>query len=303
MIILNKLGGYFVKKILKINFLLNIIYCFSIFNIFNLNYKNMSNNINNKNVLIFGIDGLDNRALNNRLWFKNLSKLRYRKQFAIPTYESLHGWTSIIYGKDFKNIDKDLKSTDSSFFQTIYKNHPQIKQTAIIDWPVILNKIINKNHNFINKKLTNYYTKYYPINKRLATKATQETVDILKQTIHNSDNQLIFTNFEEIDETGHAGDLYNSEYLINLYKFIDKKINEICNEIKKRIKIFKEDWLIIVTTDHGRNELDSTNHSKNDQNAQRSFIYANKNLKKYNNQKDADSLFDLKNIINNYYNS
>lgn len=291
------------KKVLKINILINIIYCFGISNIFNLNRTNKVNNINNKNVLIFGIDGLDRRALNNRLWFKNLNKFRYKTQFTIPTYESLHGWTSIIYGKDFENIDKDIKTTDSSFFQTVYKNHSQIKQTAIIDWPVILNKIINKNHNFINKKLTNYYSKYHPINKKLATQATEQITNIVKQTISSTSNQLIFTNFEEIDEAGHAGNLYNSEYLINLYKFMDKKIEEICNIIKKRSKDFKEDWLIITTTDHGRDELNSTIHSKNDQNAQRSFIYANKNLKKYNNKKHTNSLFDLKNIINNYYNS
>lgn len=60
------------------------------------------------------------------------------------------------------------------------------------------------------------------------------------------------------DDMGHR--YGQSEEMIRAVKIADRQIGEIYNAIQYREQYFNEDWLLVVTTDHGRNVVDGSGH-------------------------------------------
>ncbi|WP_449437759.1 alkaline phosphatase family protein [Pedobacter steynii] len=71
-------------------------------------------------------------------------------------------------------------------------------------------------------------------------------------TIHDKAPDLSWIYLEYTDDMGHAhGD---SPEFYNAVGMLDKQVGRVWDAISYRQKNFKEDWLIIITTDHGRDE-------------------------------------------------
>ena len=63
---------------------------------------------------------------------------------------------------------------------------------------------------------------------------------------------------EFTDDMGHKfGD---SPQMYEAVKLADKQVGRVWNSLKQRMKKYNEDWMIVITTDHGRNEKDGTGH-------------------------------------------
>jgi arylsulfatase A-like enzyme len=69
---------------------------------------------------------------------------------------------------------------------------------------------------------------------------------------------LSWVYLEYTDDMGHR--FGNSEQFYNAIKMADKQIGKIWTAIKERENKFKEDWLIVITTDHGRDAKTGKGH-------------------------------------------
>ncbi len=82
---------------------------------------------------------------------------------------------------------------------------------------------------------------------------------------------------EYTDDMGHRyGD---SEQLDNAVKMMDKRLGALWGVIKDREKKFSEDWMIVITTDHGRDAATGKNHGGQSDRERTTWIVTNaKNL-------------------------
>lgn len=81
------------------------------------------------------------------------------------------------------------------------------------------------------------------------------------------------------DDMGHRfGD---SEKFYEAVKTADKQVGKIWSAIKEREKLFNEDWLIVITTDHGRDPVSGKHHGGQSAREKLTWIVTNaRNLNK-----------------------
>jgi hypothetical protein len=84
---------------------------------------------------------------------------------------------------------------------------------------------------------------------------------------------LSWVYLEYTDDMGHR--YGNSEQLNNAIKSLDKQIGKIWDAIEYRQQQFNEDWLILVTTDHGRDSLKGRNHGGQSARERTTWLYTN----------------------------
>ena len=77
----------------------------------------------------------------------------------------------------------------------------------------------------------------------------------------DSDYQVIFWQFKKVDITGHRSGFSkdNPEY-INAIQTVDSQIKRVLETIESRISRDEEDWMIVVTSDHGGGGIGYTDH-------------------------------------------
>ncbi|WP_457835956.1 alkaline phosphatase family protein, partial [Staphylococcus aureus] len=68
---------------------------------------------------------------------------------------------------------------------------------------------------------------------------------------------------------------------LNALKELDKYLGEIDDSIKFRETTFKEKWLLIITTDHGRDENTGKNHGGQSARERNTWIVSNRKLNDY----------------------
>ncbi len=75
---------------------------------------------------------------------------------------------------------------------------------------------------------------------------TAKAVDYLA----NGNPDSTFIHLDEVDGAGHSYGTERAEYLAALRK-VDGQIGEILNAAKNRPSYTSEDWLVVLTADHG----------------------------------------------------
>ncbi|MBR2648935.1 MAG: alkaline phosphatase family protein [Sediminibacterium sp.] len=109
------------------------------------------------------------------------------------------------------------------------------------------------------------------IDRRVATEAST--------VIKNNAPDLSWVYLEYTDDMGHKyGD---SPEQLNALKELDKYLGEIDDSIKFRETTFKEKWLLIITTDHGRDENTGKNHGGQSARERNTWIVSNRKLNDY----------------------
>jgi hypothetical protein len=84
---------------------------------------------------------------------------------------------------------------------------------------------------------------------------------------------LSWVYLEYTDDMGHR--YGNSEQLNNAVGILDKQIGKIWDAIEYRQKQFNEDWLVLVTTDHGRDSINGRNHGGQSARERTTWLYTN----------------------------
>lgn len=82
------------------------------------------------------------------------------------------------------------------------------------------------------------------------------TDDVILSTAQNQlldpDLDILFVHFDDVDAVGHGnGFAPDISIYMNQIEYIDNQIGQLLNSLYSRVNYANEDWLILLTTDHG----------------------------------------------------
>ncbi|MCJ8319988.1 MAG: alkaline phosphatase family protein [Colwellia sp.] len=200
-----------------------------------------------RKVILIGIDGMDYQTLQ-RLATPNFDRLYTSELFTggelnTETEQQTYSgpsWATILTGvwanqhQIIKN-DKNLKSATPSLFDRINQVYPQAKLISVIRWDTIYDNLYS-DISFAQHKI---------VIKEHDFKAVEKFIELLKNK-----PDFAFLHLDDVDHAGHDFG-FSKEYdqsIIDADLMLGKIIDVIENN-----KQVNEKYLIIVTTDHGRN--------------------------------------------------
>lgn len=220
---------------------------------------------------------------------------------------SAPGYNNVLTGVWFHkhNVpDNDIKAPNYNyptvfrFFENQYPN----KQTAVFSsWQDNRTKLIGEglpqtgniklDHHFDGLELD---TVKYPHDKgrKFMSNIDQAVTDEAARSIKENAPDLSWVYLEFTDDMGHMyGD---SEQFHDAVQAADRRIGQLWEAIKLRKEKYKEDWLIVVTTDHGRDPKSGRGHGGQSDRERASWIVTNaKPLNSYAKQTQEVSVVDI----------
>lgn len=159
-------------------------------------------------------------------------------------------WTGMLTGvwSDKHNVTGNQYSNPNikeypHFFKRVKEERPDLKTYSVVNWEPI-HTILPENDAFAVK------------HRFLDCLVTSKASKILKR----EDVDALFVQFDNVDHAGHKTGFSptNKKYLKSIEK-TDKKIGKILKALEKRKNYHNENWLVIVSTDHGGS---GTNHGE-----------------------------------------
>ena len=200
-----------------------------------------------KKVLFIGIDGCVWKGITTTN-APNLRKLMDESWTStnalaeIPTWSS-NGWSALLTGvgvAKHKAADNSFSNADftnyPSFFRVIKTENPTLRTTSIATWSSINDIILSSQD--LNVKYTG------------SSDDDTEQKIITALTTDNSD--VSFCHFDDVDHAGHASNYRTTTQLyMDAIKATDLRVGRILNAVRSRANYSNEDWLIVVSTDHG----------------------------------------------------
>lgn len=214
-------------------------------------------------VLLVGIDGIALDELN-RVDTPHLDSLHSTKAFAggytgTGTQQSTWsgaGWGSILTGTW---ADKHTVTGNRDFFRyaadTVF-NHvrntrPNAYIASITNWSLIQTQQDTK------ADAVDYW---FNIDWTTDNDSTRITTDEALAQLKDKGPDLLFVMFASVDEVGHIdgfGETYDDEIRAS-----DAALGELLEAVQEREAAHDEDWLVIVSTDHGRKLPDGKDHGE-----------------------------------------
>lgn len=186
-----------------------------------------------------------------------------------PTHQptvSGPGWSSLLTGvwvdrhgvKDNRFIGGRFQ-THAHFMRRIKETNPAAFCASMVDWPPI--------HDFIADGSRSNGREFLDVKFTRAPDAKRHFVDNPEKDIEVRDEALktlltqnpdaMFVYFGQVDEFGHgaidsrAGFSPDSTLYLNAISHVDSHIGELLRAMRARPKFSEEDWLVLITTDHG----------------------------------------------------
>jgi len=211
-------------------------------------------NAQNK-VLIIGIDGCRPDALL-KANTPNLDKLWKNGAYSFNTKTdeiSSSGicWTGMLTGvwhEKHNVLTNSYKNPNIKeyphFFRRIKQAKPELKTYSIVTWAPI-HKILQKDDaNMVKSPL---------LDRGVTSKVVR--------TIRKKDVDVLFLQLDFVDHAGHKHDFSaESKKYLTAIETADKQIGKMIKALKSRKNYENENWLILVSTDHGGSEF---GHGKN----------------------------------------
>ena len=200
----------------------------------------------NRKVLIIGIDGCRSDAL----VAANTPNIDDLISQGIYSPDALNeditisgpGWSAIlcgiwsdkhlVTGNDFSVNDYD---NFPPFFKYVNDFDDNLHTVSICQWGPINNFIIQDHADF-----------------KLNVETGLEVANQAAAYFNVNDPDVMFLHFDDVDHAGHAYEFSPSisEYLLAI-ESVDTHIGTVISAIEQRPTFVNEDWLILVTTDHG----------------------------------------------------
>ncbi|MDN3658147.1 alkaline phosphatase family protein [Ferruginibacter paludis] len=107
----------------------------------------------------------------------------------------------------------------------------------------------------------------------------EKVAEAAAQSIQQNAPDLSWVYLEYTDDMGHMyGD---SPQQLDAIEKLDKQVAKIWQAIQYRQQHFHEDWLIILTTDHGREEISGHNHGGQTPRQRTTWMVSNKRFNNY----------------------
>lgn len=202
-------------------------------------------------------------------------------------------WTTMLTGV----IPEKHQVTDDSYVANI-KYDPNNPNEKVIQYPNILHHIAgNDSENptlcvtpweKLNKNLLN------AAQKAITTANDEATREVVLNHLNESDFNFTLVSFSGMLEAGKSGGFSanNSEYITAL-QHIDGYIGEFLQAIDERKNAFYEDWLIIVTSNHG-GKLDGSygGNSEEERNTFGIFYYPHYTEQRMEGKRITGAYFD-----------
>jgi hypothetical protein len=152
------------------------------------------------------------------------------------------GWSAILCGVW---SDKHL-SVDNSFVVTDYTNYPPLFK-HIEDFDANLHTVSICNWNPINDYIVQNYADY-KLNVSSDADVSLEACNYL--SANNPD--MMFLHFDDVDHEGHSyGFSPTVSQYITAIEGVDALLAPIMQSISQRPNYANEDWLVLITSDHG----------------------------------------------------
>lgn len=180
-----------------------------------------------------------------------------------PTWSG-NGWSTMLTGV----LNNKHNVTNNSFTDPNYDQYPdfitrleafdaELETVSIVHWAPINDQIIQVADHELS----------FPTDAEVRTSA----VSILT----TSDPDVVFIDFDDVDHAGHSFgfDTDIPQYLASI-EVTDNYVDDIMNAIESRENYENENWLVIVTSDHGGN---SNGHGLGTLEERKTFITANFN--------------------------
>lgn len=200
----------------------------------------------NKKVLIIGVDGCRPDALLSAST-PNLDNLISNGIFSSDALNdditiSGPGWSAILCGVwsdkhlvTNNNFDGNDYDNYPSFFKHIDDYDAALHTVSICHWSPINDFIIADNADF-----------------KLSVNSDLAVADQAATYLSVNDPDVMFLHFDDVDHAGHSNGFspLTSEY-ISAIEGVDAHIGTVIASMEQRPTFSEEDWLIIVTTDHG----------------------------------------------------
>ncbi|CAH0997096.1 hypothetical protein EMA8858_03233 [Emticicia aquatica] len=231
-----------------------------------------------------------------------------------PTISAV-GYNSLLTGTwvNKHNVwDNDIKAPNY-YYWTIFRffkeQYPEKKIAVFSTWLDNRTKLIGDNLPQTNNIKTDYYfdgleldTTRYPHDKqsKYINLIDQQVANTAANTIQTVAPDLSWVYLEYTDDMGHKyGD--SPEFYAAIEQ-MDKQVNQIWQAIKYRQAKFKEDWVIYITTDHGRDAKTGKGHGGQSDRERSTWIVTNaQNLNQYFHQ-NQPAIVDIMPSIANFLN-
>ena len=232
-----------------------------------------------RKALLIGVDGMQFEKLQEAIaqaMAPNLASLNLNKSYVggvdgtsiqQQTFSG-PGWATILTGGwvDRHKIGANngaLRSNTPSLFKQLKTADPQRKTASIVSWNTI-------NDNFADDIAQGYIDlaeKCSDIDQCVADKASQE--------LEFGQYDLVFAHFDEPDLAGHSNG-FSAKYQLAI-KGVDAQIGQLLAALERRKQAYpNEDWLVMVTPDHGRRLPNGSSHGQQSLSEKTTFIAMNK---------------------------
>jgi hypothetical protein len=189
-----------------------------------------------------------------------------------PTISAV-GYNSILTGTyvNKHNVpDNDIKAPNYHYphiFSLFKKQYPE-KRTAIFSsWTDNRTKLLGDGLAATGKFKVDQYADGYELDtinfkhdkaRDFMHRIDEQVVDDAVAAIKKDAPDLSWVYLEYTDDMGHGyGD---SPQFTKAIQLLDLQVGKIYDAINQRKKQFKEEWLLIITTDHGRDEKTGKGH-------------------------------------------
>jgi predicted AlkP superfamily pyrophosphatase or phosphodiesterase len=206
-------------------------------------------------VLIIGIDGCRPDALL-AAETPNMDKLRKSGAYTFKARtdeisSSGPAWSAMLTGvwhQKHKVLNNDYEDPDLEnyphFFHRIRQEKPELESYSVANWGPI--------HKILQEGDATYISSH--ISDALVA---AEVASILEK----EDVDVIFVQLDEVDGAGHRHDYtVESKKYLKAIERSDQQVGNMVSALEKRPQIEKENWLIILSSDHGGSDF---GHGKN----------------------------------------
>ena len=211
-------------------------------------------------VLAIGIDGTRFDALTqaktpnlddlmkNGAWTDNTQILgdRYQKNDTV----SGPGWSSYLtgvwadkHGVQDNSFDGRNYDEFPHFFKYVKEQFPDARTASYVDWEPIHDYIVSR------ADINQVYPAHGP--EEYTRQDAIIAVDAAK-LVREDDPQAVMVYFGAVDETGHRFGFHpNVDKYIAAIETVDEHVGELLQALKSRPNYAQENWLVLVSTDHG----------------------------------------------------
>lgn len=239
----------------------------------------------NRRILLIGLDGVRWDIAAESGVGPTLQKLAaegswHSMQMEVPTI-SAPGWASILTGsthaehglKDNSCVGGRTWNCPDFLSQAFYQNQ-STRTFAAAGWPVLVDP--SGLGPIIHPRVEQQYAGLHRVIVRDGEKYGYERIDaevadFTLAAVHGGSFDVGFMYCCSVDDAGHVYGLMGNEYR-GAIKSVDEHVGRLASAVEQRATEHGEDWLVVVTTDHGH--VDEGGHGGSSARERESWVIA-----------------------------